>query len=381
MSTEGTEVPTEGTKESKTNKILIGALVAIAVIACVALAAVWLINRGDGETADPLAGTQWQVRSYYNPANIGGMASPLGSTQLTASWADGNVSGSSGCNSYTAAYTVDGDSLSIGQAAVTMMFCADPPGVMEQEQAFLAAMQSAKGYKLDAEQLHILNDKGQVVVDFVPYAPAPEATQTPAAGDTSWERVQAAGKMRVGTSVDYPPFESYVGPGQIDGFDIALIDEIGRRLGVQIEYHDIAFEGLGPALLQGQVDVAIAAISRTSEREVFADFSNVYLVGEGAALAQQASNITLAAVEDVAKYKTGVQRKSVYEQQIQINLIDTGQMSPDSLFAYAKAEDAIGDLLAGRIELVVLDSQPAQAFVEQGGVKIVGVGSSSGVPR
>jgi len=55
-------------------------------------------------------------------------------------------------------------------------------------------------------------------------------------------------------------------------------------------------------------------------------------------------------------------------------LIDTGQMSPDSLFAYAKAEDAIGDLLAGRIELVVLDSQPAQAFVEQGGVKIVGVG-------
>jgi polar amino acid transport system substrate-binding protein len=348
-------------------------LVAIAVIAICALAAVWLINRGDGETvADPLAGTQWQVRSYYNPAEVGGMSSPLGGTQLTANWADGSVSGTAGCNSYSAAYTVDGDSLSIGQVASTMMACDQP--TMDQETAFLAAMQSASSFKLEAEQLHILNDKGQVVVDFVPYAPAPEATQTPAAGDTSWERIQAAGKIVVGTSVDYAPFESYVGPGQIDGFDIALMDEVGRRLAVQVEYRDIAFEGLGPALLQGQVDVAIAAISKTPEREVYADFTNVYLVGEGAALAQQASNITLTKVDDVANYKVGVQRNSVYQKQIQTQFIDTGQMSPDNLFAYVRAEDAIGDLLAGRVELVVMDSQPAQVFVEQGGVKVVGIG-------
>jgi len=376
MSTEETKVPgdpqepTEDTK-AKTNRILIAALVAIAVIAVVALLAVWLINRGDETSADPLAGTKWQMRSYYNPAEVGGMASPVGGTQLTAEFAEGQVFGSAGCNSYSASYSVDGDSLTIGQAAATMMFCE---GLMDQETAFLAAMQSASSFKLETDQLHILNDKGQVVVDFVPYTAVPEATQVPPSADDSWDRIQAAGKMVVGTSADYAPFESYVGPGQIDGFDIALMDEIGRRLGVQIEYHDVAFDGLGPALLQGQIDVAIAAISRTPEREVYADFTNVYLVGEGAALAQEAAEFTLTEMGDLAKYKVGVQRNSVYKSQMQTTFIDTGQMSPDNLFAYERAEHAVDDLLAGRIELVVMDAQPAQAFVEQGGVKVVGIG-------
>jgi polar amino acid transport system substrate-binding protein len=206
--------------------------------------------------------------------------------------------------------------------------------------------------------------------------PPAEPTFTPAVVDRSWERIQAAGKIVVGTSADYPPFESYVGPSQIDGFDIALMDEIGRRLGVPIEYRDIAFEGLGPSLLQGQIDVAIAAISRTPEREVYADFSNVYLVSEGAALAQQGADITLARLDDVARYKVGVQRNSVYQERMQTLFIDTGQMPADNLFAYAKADHAVRDLREGRIELVVMDSQPAQALAEQGGVKVVGIGGS-----
>jgi ABC-type amino acid transport substrate-binding protein len=56
-------------------------------------------------------------------------------------------------------------------------------------------------------------------------------------------------------------------------FDIALMGEIGQRLGVQIEYRDLACNGLGPALLRGQIDAAIAAISRTPEREVYADLT------------------------------------------------------------------------------------------------------------
>ncbi|HSR31538.1 MAG TPA: META domain-containing protein, partial [Anaerolineae bacterium] len=154
-------------------KILIGALVAVAIIACIIVAIVWFINRDGGETpADPLAGTKWQVRSYYSAAEVGGMASPLGDTQLTAEFVDGVVAGSSGCNSYSAGYTVDGDSLSIGETASTMMFCE---GLMDQESAFLAAMQSASSFKLETGQLHILNEQGQVVVDFVPYTPPPAA--------------------------------------------------------------------------------------------------------------------------------------------------------------------------------------------------------------
>jgi polar amino acid transport system substrate-binding protein len=202
-----------------------------------------------------------------------------------------------------------------------------------------------------------------------------EATVEPGAVDDSWERIQAAGRLLVGTSADYPPFEWYVAEGQIDGFDIALMDEIGRRLGVQVVYADYPFDALASAAQAGLIDVAIAAISKTREREAYAGFSNVYLVGEGAALAQQAANITLTAPEDITRYKVGVQRNSVYKTQIQKQLIDTGKMSPDQLFAYEKAEDAIRDLKEGRLDLVVMDSQPAQSFVDQGGVKLIAIGS------
>ena len=57
---------------------------------------------------------------------------------------------------------------------------------------------------------------------------APEATQAPEETANAWERIQAAGKIVVGTAADYPPFESYVAEGQIDGFDIALMGEIAE---------------------------------------------------------------------------------------------------------------------------------------------------------
>jgi polar amino acid transport system substrate-binding protein len=357
---------------SKTVKILIWALAAIAVIACVVLAVVWFINRGGDETpADPLAGTKWQVQSYYNAAEAGGMASVVGGTQLTAEFADGVVSGSAGCNTYHADYTVDGDSLSIGEAVSTMMFCE---GIMDQEAAFLAAMQSASSFKLGTGQLQILDDQGQVVVDFVPYTAPPAATAPPPSADDSWDRIQAAGKIVVGTAADYPPFESYVGENQIDGFDIALMDEIGRRLGIQVQYHDFAFDGLGPALRLGQIDAAIAAISRTPEREAVVGFSNVYLVSEDAALAQAGADIVLTTLDDLTQYRVGVQRNTVYQEWVQTTLIDTGRMSPDHLFAYEKAVDALRDLREGRIDIVILDAQAAQAFVDEGGVKLVGKG-------
>jgi len=355
---------------SKTAKIVIGSLAAIAVIAIVALVAVFLLNRGD--SGDPLAGTQWQVRSFHNAAEAGGMASPLAGTQLTAEFAEGKVNGSAGCNTYNADYTVDGDSLSIGPAATTRMFCEQPQGAMDQEAAYLAALQAASSFELGTEQLQILDADGQVVVDLIPYAAPPGATEP--AADDSWDRIQAAGKMVVGTAADYPPFESYVAPGQIDGFDIALMDEIGRRLGVAIEYHDYAFDGLGPALIQGQIDTAIAAISRTPEREAVIDFSNVYLVAEDGVLAREDSNITIGSADDLARYKVGVQRNTVYEDWVQTTLIDAGRMSPDNLFAYEKSEHAARDLRDGRVELFILDAQAAQALVEEGGVKLVAKG-------
>jgi ABC-type amino acid transport substrate-binding protein len=208
--------------------------------------------------------------------------------------------------------------------------------------------------------------------------PTTEAVLPPTTGpevDDSWERVQAAGKLVIGTAADYPPFEYYVGNRQITGFDIAMMDEIGRRLGVTVDYRDFAFDGLGNAIMLQQVDAAIAAISVTPERESYVDFSNVYLVGEDAVLAAEGSSISaINAVGDMAPYRLGVQRGTVYDQWLQRELVDTGLMPDTQLFVYDKGEFAVRDLQEGRLDLIMGDLQPAEVAVGTGGLKIVGRG-------
>jgi polar amino acid transport system substrate-binding protein len=203
--------------------------------------------------------------------------------------------------------------------------------------------------------------------------PVPE-TAPPPVVDDSWEKIKSAGKIVVGTAADYPPFEYFAEESRIDGFDIALMDEIGRRLGVLVEYHNFAFDGLGPALQLKQIDIAIAAISVTPDREALVDFTNVYLVGADGVLADENANVDIGSVEDVSRLRVGVQRGSVYQDWLQSDWVDTGQMPADNLLAYEKAGDAVRDLQQGRLELVVLDLQPADLAVAAGGVKLVAQG-------
>ena len=146
---------------SKKRSILIPALAAITVIALAGLVA------GCGSRGNPLAGTKWEAQDYYDPANLGGMATVLSGTTLTAEFGDDDqLNGSGGCNNYFGGYTVSGDLLTVSPLGVTMMACPYPEGIMEQEQAFLGALQSAAGYKLQGSQLHILDGTGQVVIVF-----------------------------------------------------------------------------------------------------------------------------------------------------------------------------------------------------------------------
>lgn len=71
---------------------------------------------------------------------------------------------------------------------------------------------------------------------FVPTAvPAPSATSTAPQSDDVWDRILANNKIVVGTSWDYPPFSSVVPNFQAVGFDIALVEEIGRRLQIPVD--------------------------------------------------------------------------------------------------------------------------------------------------
>jgi ABC-type amino acid transport substrate-binding protein/heat shock protein HslJ len=206
----------------------------------------------------------------------------------------------------------------------------------------------------------------------------PPATPTAAPlptlpAEDAWARIQAAGKMVVATSGDYPPFAFYNAQYQLEGFDVALLMEIGTRLNIPVEMKDMPFDGLGNALQLGQIDLAAAAISVTPERQVVFDFSNVYFNSTTSVLANQNSPITsITDPDQIVSLRTGVQNKTVFHSSIQTNLVDTGRMPASNLLIYQKPDDAVNDLKAGRVDVVVLDQAAADVYVASGGVKLVG---------
>lgn len=199
----------------------------------------------------------------------------------------------------------------------------------------------------------------------------------PSNADTSWQTVKDSGVWMVGTSSGYPPFEYYTENHNLDGFDIALAYEIGKKLGVQVNIQDFAFDGLQGALQMGQIDSAIAAISVTPERESAVNFSNIYYVGSDGILAQKGSPITSVRMpQDMANQRVGVERGTVYETWVQNNLVNTGLISPNQMFVYAQAKDAVNDLSLARLDLVMGDLQPTIAATQFFDVVLVGQGLS-----
>jgi polar amino acid transport system substrate-binding protein len=201
-------------------------------------------------------------------------------------------------------------------------------------------------------------------------------TLTPAtSGDAVWDRIQDERKIVFGTSADYPPFEYYDADYEIIGFDAALARNLGEKLALDVELVDIAFEGLPAALQTGQIDAAIAAISITPERQAVMDFTNVYYTGQDAILARQNSGIpTIVSSAQLAQFRVGAQRGSVYATWVQRTLVDRGLLSQRDLLLYDRAEEAVRDLRERRNDLVVLDELAADEFLLGGGVALVGQG-------
>jgi heat shock protein HslJ len=114
-----------------------------------------------GATASSPSGA-WVVSAVRRDDEL---VPPIAGTSLTVDFADpGRASGSAGCNRYTAAYSASDTELHFSAAASTRMFCAEPPGVMEQEAAFLAALAGAASFRLGGDSLQLLDTSGAVVV-------------------------------------------------------------------------------------------------------------------------------------------------------------------------------------------------------------------------
>ena len=109
---------------------------------------------------DPLAGTSWELMSLSGTR-------PIAGTTITAEFANGQVRGSAGCNSYSGSYQVKGDEITVGAIAMTEMACLDPKGAMDQEQVFAGMLADAQTFRLSEGQLQIMISDGEALT-FVP---------------------------------------------------------------------------------------------------------------------------------------------------------------------------------------------------------------------
>ena len=120
--------------------------------------------------ATALEGTSWEVTAYNN--GRGGVTSPILDTTLTMQFgADGTLSGTAGCNNYSAPFTAADGTITVGLAMSTAMACMEPEGVMEQEAEFLAALASAATYSVNGNVLELRTADDAAAVQAVPAQP------------------------------------------------------------------------------------------------------------------------------------------------------------------------------------------------------------------
>ena len=112
------------------------------------------------ESGDRLDGTSWVLIAY-------GQTAPIAGTTITASFEDGRVFGSSGCNTYSGTYKSRGDKLEISGLAWTLMACLGPEGVMDQERHVMSTLGDARDYQIAEGQLRIFPSAGEALT-FIP---------------------------------------------------------------------------------------------------------------------------------------------------------------------------------------------------------------------
>ena len=176
--------------------------------------------------------------------------------------------------------------------------------------------------------------------------------------------------VTVGTSADFPPFE-YIENGQFVGFDMDLMREIAKIAGFELKFVDMSFDSLIPALRAGQIDVAAAAMTITEERKKVVDFSMPYWTADQSIIVKADSDLTITVL--FGKYRIGVQTGTTGDLWCTENLVQKGLLPERNLKRYDTFILALGDLLNGNIDAIVLDSPVANRFAATKPVKVVGI--------
>ena len=207
-------------------------------------------------------------------------------------------------------------------------------------------------------------------------APAEEETTDDAVVEESTEGTEAAlptaveGVLTMATNAAFPPYE-YIEGGAIVGIDADIAAAIAEKLGLEIQIEDMEFDAIIEAVKSGKADIGLAGMTVTPDRAEEVNFTASYATGVQVVIVTEDSAI--ASVDDLfaegASNVIGVQRNTTGDLYTTWDLEDAGLATIDR---YSKGAEAVQALKTGKVDCVVIDNEPAKAFVaEVEGLKIL----------
>lgn len=192
-------------------------------------------------------------------------------------------------------------------------------------------------------------------------ADAPAVSEDAAATENT-EGAAEGGTLVMATNAEFPPYEYHEGD-EIVGIDAEIAAAIAEKLGMELQIEDMAFDSLIPAIQSNKADMVLAGMTVTEDRLENVNFSDSYATGVQVVIVKEDSDIK--SVDDLfadgANHSIGVQTATTGDIYCTGDIEDAGLGTVER---YNKGADAIQALLAGKIDCVVIDSQPAKEFVE-----------------
>ena len=178
------------------------------------------------------------------------------------------------------------------------------------------------------------------------------------------------GSLTMATNAQFPPYEFYDGD-KIVGIDAEIAGAIAEKLGLELIIEDMEFDSIIEAVKAGKADIGLAGMTVTPERQESVDFTTSYATGVQVVIVTEDSAI--ASVDDLfaegASHVIGVQRNTTGDLYTTWDLEEAGLATIDR---YSKGADAVQALKTGKVDCVVIDNEPAKAFVaEVEGLKIL----------
>ena len=171
------------------------------------------------------------------------------------------------------------------------------------------------------------------------------------------------GVLTMDTNAAFPPYESKEGD-KILCTDAEIAQALADKLGLKLEIVDMDFSSLITSIQSGKIDISLAGMTVTEERKQNVDFTDSYATGVQSIIVKEGSDIQ--SVDDLEGKLIGVQEGTTG------HLYCSDDYGEENVIAYTNGATAVQALTQDKVDCVVIDQQPAKAFVEANeGLKIL----------